>query len=111
MEYSKIINNIHSLIIIYLIFGCTIQSQRGFLVFFLPTVQLQFLVNDNQCILTQLEKKLIQNESPIKDKEIVYDSFVDTKLKQFNINVTDRTRELIINYAVYSSFIFSYCFM
>ena len=54
MKLSVIVNNCHSFLIIYLLFGWLIESQRDILVFVLPTLQYQFLVNENQCILTQL---------------------------------------------------------
>ena len=57
MKYSGIIDNFHSFLIIYLLFGWLIESQRDILVFVLPTLQYQFLVNENQCVLTQLEKR------------------------------------------------------
>jgi len=105
MKYSGIIDNFHSFLIIYLLFGWLIESQRDILVFALPTLQYQFLVNDNQCVLTQLEKRLLKDEKE-EDKE--YDSFVGKKLKEYNIHITDKYRELIIHSFVYGSFLISY---
>lgn len=110
MKYSEIINKLHTGVVIYLLFGWTLKSQRELLVLLIPTVQFQFLVNDNQCILTQLEKKCIVNENN-ETKEIVYESFVDAKLKQYNIHIGSSSRELIINGSIYASFALSYFLM
>ena len=60
MKNYEIVNKIHSSLIIYLLLGGFFPSQREFLVLFLPTLQFQFLINDNTCVLTQLENKLIK---------------------------------------------------
>ena len=142
MKQSEIINKLHTGVIIYILFGWTLQSQRELLVLLIPTVQFQFLVNDNQCILTQLEKKFIVNETKEKTnesrvtnvtnganganedngtnessvtnektKEIVYESFIDEKLKQFNIHIDPHVRERIINLSIYTSFALNYFLM
>ena len=111
MKLSVIVNNCHSFLIIYLLFGWLLESQRDILVFILPTIQYQFLVNNNQCILTQLEKRLLMDEKKDKKKDkkdIEYDSFVDKKLKEYNIPIADKYRELIIHSFIYGSFLISY---
>ena len=66
------------------------------------------LVNENNCVLTQLEKKLLIEEQKEeikkgdKKEEIVYDSFVGTKLKEWNIELKPKHREYLIHSAVYS---------
>jgi hypothetical protein len=120
MRNSEIINKLHGSIIIYLLTGWVFESQRKYLVFFLPTIQFQFLVNKNLCILTQLEKKYLlqeKKEDPKKDittekeEEIKYDSFTDKKLKEYNIHISPENREYLINGLVYGSFIISYYLM
>ena len=102
MKKSDIIDKLHSVIIIYLLFGWIIASQRSNLVLLLPTLQFQFLMNNNECLLTNLENKYLS-----KDKQI--ESFVDKKLKQININVRPFIREYITHSSVYMSFLISYC--
>ena len=88
MKKSEIINKIHLGFITYFLFGFMIESQRKYLILFLPSLQYQFLVNNNQCLLTQLENKLIKNENDKKnedDKE--FDSFIGSKLKEYNIDI------------------------
>ena len=104
MKKSDIIDKLHSVIIIYLLFGWIIASQRSNLVLLLPTLQFQFLMNNNECLLTNLENKYLYEE---KDEQI--ESFVDKKLKQININVRPFIREYITHSSVYMSFLISYC--
>jgi len=111
MKKSAIVNRIHTGIIIYSLFGWLFKSQRNILLLLLPTLQYQFLVNDNNCVLTQLENKFLKEENKDKkedDEEIIYDSFIGEKLKQYNINISEKQRELLIHSSVYGSFIISY---
>ena len=57
MKKSEIISYTHSSVILYLLFGWMFENQRENLLLLLPTIQFQFLINDNSCILTQLENK------------------------------------------------------
>ena len=108
MKKSEIVNKIHSLLIVYLLFGWMIESQREYLVFILPTIQYQFLMNNNECLLTQYENKLIKEE---KSDEVI-ESFVETKFRQLNINISPRVRGYIIHTAVFfGSFAASYFLM
>lgn len=115
MKKSEIINKIHSILILYCVFGFVFQSQRKYLLLFLPSLQYQFLVNDNNCILTQLENKLIKQEKneinkkdddKKEDKE--FNSFIGSKLKQYNINISDKVRENLIHTFLYGCFLTNY---
>ena len=59
----NIVNYSHQIIIFYLLFGWTLESHRNYLLFFLPMIQYQFLINNNMCILTQLENKLLEKDN------------------------------------------------
>lgn len=109
MRHSDIINYLHQIIIFYILFGWISESQRKYLLFFLPSIQFQFLINDNMCILTQLENRLLQNE-PEKEKtdEPPGDSFVDKKLKSMNIFIEEKLREKLIHCSVFASFCITY---
>tara|TARA_B100000214_G_C23944920_1_gene617541 strand:- start:968 stop:1303 length:336 start_codon:yes stop_codon:yes gene_type:complete len=111
MKKSEIINKIHSSGIVYLLSGWIFESQRKYLVFFLPTVQFQFLVNDNQCLMTQLERYYLIQEKQSDTTEIIYDSFVEKKLKEWGINIQPKYRECLINSGLYCSFLISYWLM
>ena len=104
MNKAKIINMIHNFSSLYFLLGWLIPSQRVNLVLLIPTLQYQFLVNNNMCILTQLENKY----SLEKDKT---DSYVDKKLKDYNIEIDNNNLERIINTSLYMSFLISYSFM
>lgn len=104
MNKAEIINMIHNFSSLYFLFGWIIPSQRVNLVLLIPTLQYQFLVNNNTCILTQLENKY----SLEKDKT---DSYVDKKLKDYNIEIDKIYLERIINSSLYMSFLISYSFM
>jgi len=96
-----LINRFHSIFASYLLLGWIFESQRKVLVFIIPTLQFQFLVNNNMCILTQLENRYLKEEK----KE---DSFVGKKLAEYHIELSDRNREIMINSLVYLSFCISY---
>lgn len=113
MKNSEIVANIHGIIIFYLLFGGLFYSQRGFLVWFLPTLQYQFLVNNNTCLLTQLEDKLkieekLENGDDNKDDKIKSEGFVDGILKKHNIVIESDKREIAIHTIVYMCFLGNY---
>ena len=96
-----LINKFHSIFSSYLLFGWLIESQRKILVFIIPTIQFQFLVNNNMCILTQLENRYLKDEKK-------GDSFIGKKLKEYQIEMSDRKMEIMSNSLIYLSFFISY---
>jgi len=114
MKQSQIAQYFHLTLVMYMLFGWVIQSQRIILVFLIPTTQFHWLINDNQCMFTQLENKLLNNEKKKDEKnaeEIQHDSFVGSMLQKCNIDLSERIRETVINCCVYSSFLISYCLL
>ena len=120
MKKSYFVHNIHLSIVIYLLVGGFFQNQREFLVLFLPTLQFQFLVNDNTCVLTQLENKLIEDEKVQDNKKedddddddkIETGGFIDSKLKEYNIHIEPTIRERAIHSFVYLCFLGNYFYM
>ena len=114
MKQSQIVHYFHLTFVMYMLFGWVIQSQRMILVLLIPTTQFHWLINDNQCMFTQLEKKLLNDEKKKDDKnaeDIQLDSFVGSMLQKCNIDLSERIRETVINCCVYSSFLISYCLM
>ena len=77
MKKSTIVNKIHTGIIIYSLFGWLFKSQRNTLLLLLPTLQYQFLVNNNNCILQKknTSKRLKYDELNEEDK-IAVNNFV-----------------------------------
>ena len=114
MKQSQIVHYFHLTLVVYMLFGWVLQSQRIILIFLIPTTQFHWLINDNQCMFTQLENKLLNNEKKKDEKnaeEIQHDSFVGTMLQKCNIDLSDRIRETVVNCCVYSSFLISYCLL
>ena len=122
MKQSQIVHYFHLTFVMYMLFGWVIQSQRMILVFLIPTTQFHWLINDNQCMFTQLEKKLLNDEKKKDDKkdekkdeknaeDIQLDSFVGSMLQKCNIDLSERISETVINCCVYSSFLISYCLL
>ncbi len=108
MKKSEIISKIHSIFIIYFCFGWVIESQRPYLLLALPSIQYQFLINNNQCILTQLENKYDEEENKDKKGRKVINSYIGKKLEEFNIDISSQTRENIIHTFVYGCFLINY---
>ena len=114
MKQSQIVHYFHLTLVVYMLFGWVLQSQRIILIFLIPTTQFHWLINDNQCMFTQLENKLLNNEKKKDEKnaeEIQHDSFVGSMLQKCNIDLSDRIRETVVNCCVYSSFLISYCLL
>ena len=84
MKKSEIIDKLHSVLIIYFLFGWMIESQRLNLVLLLPTLQFQFLMNNNECLLTHLENQYLIEEK--SDEQI--ESFVERWRKITEVIVT-----------------------
>ncbi len=108
LNMIQMIDYIHSMILLYILFGWIFESQRKLLVVFLPTIQFQFLINNNNCLLTQLENKLLKDEK--KDIEL-NESFTDKKLKEYNIHLSSKSREYMIHSITYISFLLNYYMM
>ena len=99
MKKSDIISYTHSSVILYLLLGWIFENQRQNLILLLPSIQFQFLINGNNCILTQLENKFLKEEKKEYKKEdkkeddnneVIIDSFVGKKLKEYNIDVAEK---------------------
>ena len=109
MKRSEIVNKIHSCGIAYMLLGWMFESQRKYLILFITTVQFQFLMNNNQCLMTQLENKLLHEEK--REDKLIKNSFVEDKLKQMNIQFEPEVRDYLIHSCIYGSFLMSYYLM
>ena len=110
MKSHEIVNKIHSGFLFYLLFGGFIISQRNFLVFLIPSLQYQYLINNEKCILTQLEEKLINNKKE-KKEEVILEPFINIKLKEYNINIKPEIREKALHTILYCLFMGNYLMM
>ena len=63
IKKSEIINKIHIVVYLYLVFGWLFSlTSCKILLFFSPTVMAQWGINNDRCILTQLEEKYRKEE-------------------------------------------------
>ena len=111
VQYSRWLYRFHGTVVVYLLTGVVVASQRPILVVLLPTLQFQFLVNNNECVLTQLENKLLALESGEEEKDSARLTFVGKKLKEYNINISRELQARISNSLVYGSFLLNYWLM
>lgn len=109
MKKSEIVNKIHSCGVAFILIGWMFESQREYLILFIPTVQFQFLMNNNQCLMTQLENRLLREEK--QEDKVIKDSFVEDKLKQMNIYLEPKNRDYLIHSCMYGGFLLSYFLM
>lgn len=122
---SEIINKLHLIVYLYLVFGWLLsETSCKFLLFFSPTVMVQWGINNDKCILTQLEEKYKKEEMNIKilkkdddqivekDKEKGEDkeggSFTRNMFKKFGIEITERGTNILTYMVAYHSFLQSY---
>ena len=111
IKYSRVVNIFHCSFIGYLLGGFMIESQRPILVALIPTLQFQFLVNKNECILTQLENKICSYETGKNEKSNKRLTFVGKKLTESNINISYESQVRLSNIIIYSTFLLNYWLM
>ena len=100
------INNINSLICMYIIFGWLSKYHSHILVFLIPSIYIYWLLYDNKCLLTTLENHFrIADKDKDKDKD---KGFIETKLENLNINISNTKLDKLIIFISYFSFILSY---
>lgn len=109
---------------LYLVFGWLFSlTSCKFLLFFSPTVMAQWGINNDRCILTQLEDKYKKEEMNIKilkkddDKMVINDekedkgdniSFTRNMFQKFGIEITERGTNILTYMVAYHSFLQSY---
>ena len=127
IKKSEVINKIHIVVYLYLIFGWLFSlTSCKFLLFFSPTVMAQWGINNDRCILTQLEEKykkeelvnvkiLKKDDNQIVDKGEKEDkekeeniSFTRHMFKNFGIDITERGSHILTYMVAYHSFLQSY---
>ena len=105
MKLSYAINICHTGLSVYLAFGWMLPIiNNKFLIGFIPSVYVNWLIDDNRCIITRLE----QDEKEGKKIYIHKEGFVQTKLKSYNIHLSgDIVNKLLIG-VMFHSFVQSY---
>ena len=124
IKKSQLVNKIHMIICIYLVTGWLFSDiSCKILLFSSPTVMTQWGINNNLCILTQLENKykkeeeeqfkiklLKKNDNKIIEKEKTKEnlSFIGNTFKKMGINISPRGITILTYVFAYHSFIQSY---
>ena len=111
MKLSNVINIFHTGLSVYLAFGWMLPIiNNKFLIGFIPSVYVNWLVDDNRCIITRLEQhyKEIEDEKEGKKIYIHHEGFVQTKLKSYNIHLTRDTINNLLVGILFHSFVQSY---
>ena len=120
LKKSEIINKLHVLIYLYLTFGWIISLTSCKVILLLaPTAMVQWGVNNNECIITQLENKLKKTEITMlkkdDDKIIVKEedkgtdiSFIGSLAGKCGIEISDYGVNFISYLSLYHSFLQSY---
>ena len=113
MKKSNIINKIHLSLCIYLFVGWMLPPIHSkILIGFIPSVYVNWLLDDNRCILTRLEHYYLNEEykkdiSKNTEKE-EYDGFVSNIMKKFNIDLKEEDIDKLLIFITFHSFIQSY---
>ena len=97
------INNLHLALCFYSSVGWLSEYHSKILVFLLPSMMFNWLIDDNECWMTRLE-----NSFRINDKEKVREGFIENKLKSYDIDIKDIDVGKSISIITYILFILSY---
>ena len=113
MKKSDIINKIHLSLCIYLFVGWTLPPIHSkILLGFIPSIYVNWLLDDNRCILTRLEHYYLNQEKHkkgiSKNIEKEYDGFISNIMKKFNINLKEEDIDKLLIFITFHSFIQSY---
>ena len=96
------INNLHLALCCYSSVGWLSQYHSRILVFLLPSMMFNWLMDDNQCWMTRLEDYFRVNKEKVKG------GFIENKLKSYNVELKDIDIDKIINVYTYVLFLLSY---
>ena len=113
------INNFHSLLTIYVLFGWISRYHSKILTLFIPSLFMNWLIDDNECCINHIERYFRIEDK--KDKEDNFDKdykdkkikkanigFIESKLKLINIELPRKNLNKIIYIISYASFLISY---
>jgi len=111
MKLSKVINIFHSGLSVYLAFGWMLPLiNNKLLIGFIPCVYVNWLVDGKKCMLTRLEGhyREIEDEKEGKKIHIHQEGFVQTKLKLYNIHLTEDIVNKFLVGIMFHTFLQSY---
>ena len=108
------INNFHSLLTLYVLFGWISRYHSKILTLFIPSLFMNWLIDDNECCINHIERYFrIENKEDKEDKKDKGDKkekvgFIESKLKYINIELSEKSLNKIIYIFTYTSFLISY---
>ena len=104
------INNFHSLLTIYVLFGWISTYHSKILTLFIPSLFMNWLIDDNECCINHIERYFRIEDKEYKDEKIRKDNigFIESKLKYINIELSEKNLNKIIYIITYTSFLISY---
>ena len=107
---SDRINNFHSLLTIYVLFGWISRYHSKILTLFIPSLFMNWLIDDNECCINHIERYFRIEDKEYKDEKIRKDKvgFIESKLKYINIELSEKNLNKIIYIFTYTSFLISY---
>jgi len=104
------INNFHSLLTIYVLFGWISTYHSKILTLFIPSLFMNWLIDDNECCINHIERYFRIENKEYKDEKIRKDKvgFIESKLKLINIELSKGNLDKLIYIFTYISFLISY---
>ena len=104
------INNFHSLLTIYVLFGWISTYHSKILTLFIPSLFMNWLIDDNECCINHIERYFRIEDKEYKNEKIRKDNigFIESKLKYINIELSEKSLNKIIYIFTYTSFLISY---
>jgi hypothetical protein len=103
----KSIHTFHTLLSVYLLCGWMIPSNGNhrFLTLFVPTVYVNWLIDDHRCMFTRLEQYFQGDKKKEENQEA---GFIQDKLKHYNIDISEKKLNIILTFITYHTFLQSY---
>ena len=104
------INNFHCLLTLYVLFGWISTYHSKILTLFIPSLFMNWLIDDNECCINHIERYFRIEDKEYKDEKIRKDKvgFIESKLKYINIELSEKNLNKIIYIFTYTSFLISY---
>ena len=98
------INNFHSLLTLYVLFGWLSKYHSKILLLLIPSIFTNWSIdNNNECCIHRIER-YIRIEDNKKEKI----GFIESKLKTINNNIDKEKLDKMMSFTAYISFLFCY---
>ena len=99
------INNFHSLLTLYVLFGWISTYHSKILTLFIPSLFMNWLIDDNECCINHIERYFRIEDKEEKGKKV---GFIESKLRLINIELSEQNLNKFIYIISYISFLISY---